>query len=412
MTDARPERLPRDLPKTLRFIITVGTLASQCGVSSTHVRSMARRLGKALGVDIECFLSTSHVLFLFNTSKESAQQGHVAPLGSVDFDLGRLGELTELVEKLEDGTLDIDQAEASLDAIASEDVRSGNLVLALGYTLSGAAFAMLFNGSWATIGLGAFLSAVLFAITQLSLRWNWLSQSLDLSAAFVLGVMSGLAAALTPDIDPVVALLAGVVVIIPGYTLTLAVAELTNGSTLGGLQRLVAGVLSTAKLFLGGWAGVTVGQALLGRAGPVTASDQPDIVLWAGAALVAFSLGLVFRAQTRDLTWIVLGGLLAYAGTVIGESAGNWQGPFLGSLFIGFLATAFWHFKRRPPSTITLTAVMILVPGASAILGVNMARSMGLQAGLAAEWQAFVVIVAIIAGQVVANTLTFDKLDA
>ena len=359
---------------------------------------MARRLGKALGVDIECFLSTSHVLFLLNTSKESAQQGHVVPLGSVDFDLGRLGELTELVEKLEDGTLDIDQAEASLDAIASADVRSGNLLLAIGYTLSGAAFAMLFNGSWATIGLGAFLSAVLFAITQLSLRWNWLSQSLDLSAAFVLGVMSGLAAALTPDIDPVVALLAGVVVIIPGYTLTLAVAELTNGSTLGGLQRLVAGVLSTGKLFLGGWAGVTVGQALLGRAGPVTASDQPDIVLWAGAALVAFSLGLVFRAQTRDLTWIVLGGLLAYAGTVIGESAGNWQGPFLGSLFIGFLATAFWHFKRRPPSTITLTAVMILVPGASAILGVNMARSMGLQAGLAAEWQAFVVIVAIIAG--------------
>ena len=101
-------------------------------------------------------------------------------------------------------------------------------------------------------------------------------------------------------------------------------------------------------MFLGGWAGITAARAVLGRAGQVHASGQPDIELWIGAAHVELSLGLVFHAQTRDLTWIVLGGPLADAGTVLGESQGSWQGRFSVRPFLGLLATAFWNLRRPP----------------------------------------------------------------
>jgi hypothetical protein len=87
---------------------------------------------------------------------------------------------------------------------------------------------------------------------------------------------------------------------------------------------------------------------------------------------------------------IALGDLLPSAGSILRECREAWQGAFLGSLFVGLIAAAFSHFTRWPASVVTLTAIMVLVPRASAILGVKTAQSSGLQAGLHAEWRTFV----------------------
>ena len=48
---------------------------------------------------------------------------------------------------------------------------------------------------------------------------------------------------------------------------------------------------------------------------------------------------------------------------------------------------------------------MVLVPGASAILGIQAVHNGGVSEGLHVEWNAFLTILAIIAGQIIANTM-------
>ena len=59
----------------------------------------------------------------------------------------------------------------------------------------------------------------------------------------------------------------------------------------------------------------------------------------------------------------------------------------------------------RPAAIVKLTAIMVLVPGASAILGIQAVHNGGVSEGLHVEWNAFLTILAIIAGQIIANTM-------
>jgi uncharacterized membrane protein YjjB (DUF3815 family) len=100
--------------------------------------------------------------------------------------------------------------------------------------------------------------------------------------------------------------------------------------------------------------------------------------------------------------------VLAYAGVVVGSEFGFWQGSFVGALLLGVYANLFAWRLRRPTSIVLLTAVMVLVPGASAYRGLR-AAEIGAASGLAAEWQVLVNILAIIAGFVLAYTLVPPK---
>jgi uncharacterized membrane protein YjjB (DUF3815 family) len=124
---------------------------------------------------------------------------------------------------------------------------------------------------------------------------------------------------------------------------------------------------------------------------------------------LAVGLGLTFQVRPKDFGWTVLGGVLAYAGVVVGSELGFWQGSFVGALLLGVYANLFAWRLRRPTSIVLLTAVMVLVPGASAYSGFHAAEIGGAVSGLAAEWQVLVNIVAIIAGFFLAYTLVPPK---
>jgi uncharacterized membrane protein YjjB (DUF3815 family) len=131
---------------------------------------------------------------------------------------------------------------------------------------------------------------------------------------------------------------------------------------------------------------------------------------WAWIFLVCLVVGmaLTFQVRPKDFGWAVLGGVLAYAGVVVGGELGFWQGSFLGALLLGLYANLFAWRLRRPTSIVLLTAVMVLVPGASAYRGLR-AVEISQASGMAAEWPVLISILAIIAGFFLAYTLVPPK---
>ena len=125
--------------------------------------------------------------------------------------------------------------------------------------------------------------------------------------------------------------------------------------------------------------------------------------------LLVVGLAICFQVRHKDFGWAVLGGLLAYAGIVIGNQFGFWQGSFVGALLLGIYSNLFAWRLGRPTSIIMLTAIMVLVPGATAYRGLNVLETSGLASGFSAEWHVLVNIAAIIAGLVVAYSVIPPK---
>ena len=278
-------------------------------------------------------------------------------------------------------------------------------MLAFGYLIAGGAFAVILNASWTGAALGALMSIFLFVITLLATNSPWLADKLDFVSAFAIGVVTYLFCVLSSGIDPVSAALAGVVVIIPGYALTRSISELTDQKVLSGAERLIGGILSALKIVFGASIGMTIVIWIFGRSEAVLGVEHADYLLWISSAVLTFGLAIVFHVSPRDLIWVVLGGVIAYGGVRIGGEWGVWQGPFLGSLMLSLYAALFSFRSGRPAAIVKLTAIMVLVPGASAILGIQAVHNGGVSEGLHVEWNAFLTILAIIAGQIIANTM-------
>ncbi len=107
---------------------------------------------------------------------------------------------------------------------------------------------------------------------------------------------------------------------------------------------------------------------------------------------------LVFQVLPSDIGWVVLAGLLAYIGVIIGDQLGDWQGPFLGAMVLGIFTSLYSRGLHRPASAVMLPGILILVPGVAAYFSLNALQSTNILEGLPAEWGVMVQNVAINAG--------------
>lgn len=107
----------------LDLIVEVGTLAHDYGVSSYWLQALLHRLAGALGLEGHFTATPSAIRFVLWSPDNRQQRSHVEPLRSADFDLGRLAELSQLVDRIEQSELTVAQARAPLKDIDGNGIR-------------------------------------------------------------------------------------------------------------------------------------------------------------------------------------------------------------------------------------------------------------------------------------------------
>ena len=113
-----------------------------------------------------------------------------------------------------------------------------------------------------------------------------------------------------------------------------------------------------------------------------------------------------FQVRPTEFGWVVLGCVLAFAGTVVGgKMLGSGPGDLLGALVLGIFANGYALRTRRPASVVLLPGLMVLAPGYASYLGLGTLQTVGVEAGLLAEFKVFVSIAWIIGGLFIANTI-------
>ena len=388
---------------TYRFMITLGKKPQSYGVSSVRLQSYLKRVSEALGLQADFMITPSYIHYVFQRPGQP-QLSYFQSAGTAAFDMNKLTQISSLVDRVTSGDLGLEEAEIALKNVGQTSPVYGRWLVGLGYILSGIGFAVLLSASWTDVMIAALLSAVVYGMVLMSGRLTWLARPLEFAAALVAGILAYILAWLSPGSDVFTTTLCGVIVLVPGWGLTVGLAEITGNMIASGLQRLISAILTSVKLFIGAMIGTWIVSGFLAIAPSLDVADQADFWSWIAVAGLMIGLAMVFQVRRDDVIWALAGGLLAYVGIVIGAWFGYWQGSFIGAMALGAFAYLYSWRYRRPTSIVLVTGIMILVPGAASIIGLAAGQSGSVADVIGAEWRVFVIAMAIIAGLIVPYT--------
>ncbi|HEX6881812.1 MAG TPA: threonine/serine exporter family protein [Planctomycetota bacterium] len=356
------------------FVLELVQALHRHGLPAYRIEDALQRVGKRLGLELNVFtVPTGLTLGIGPLASQHVRLLRVQP-GSIH--LGRTHALAELIEDIDAGRLDVAGARARLTEIERQPHLHGPLALVAAFALASAASAVFFGARAAEVAVSGAIGAVVGMLASGAERHVRLARLFEVLAAAAAAFVAGLVTAVLPGLERESVVLASIIVLLPGYTLTVAMNELAARHYSSGTARL-GGVLATMFLLACGAAAGTAGAdatlALLPAAGPAEAlAPLPTWGLWLALFLSPLAFKVLFQARDRDAPWIVGAAWVAFLGARAGSA---WLGPLLGAgcgaFVLGLASNALARLRLRPSSITTVPGLLVLVPGSLGFRGVS-----------------------------------------
>jgi len=185
-----------------------------------------------------------------------------------------------------------------------------------------------------------------------------------MAPAVVAGVLTAGTKVLLPELNLVLVTLSAILILIPGYPVSVGIVELVSNHVVSGMANLMSGLVYLVKQFAGAWLGV--GLVSLAWTIPQADAAAPvdPVWLWLGIPLLIVALCVAFQTAPRDFVWAALVCAGAYGGIVVGSAlAGGNLGNLFGTI-VAVVATNLWAGRtKRPTSIALLPAIVLLVSG-------------------------------------------------
>lgn len=406
MTTSRPsDRESTDRQRlAIDFVLRLGRALHNYGYPAHLLEETLGLAAERLGLIGQFFSTPTSIFAAFGAQAE--QHTHLIRVEPGDVDLGKLAAVHEVTGSVLQGRLSPRDGSSALEAIVSARNRYGPVATTLAFGLTSGAAARFLAGGLAevvvatVIGLAIGLTAIVLVRTPAAVR------IFEPVAAFVASVIAASAAAVTGGISVFLATLAGLIVLLPGLTLTIAITELSTRHLVSGTARLSHAFM----IFLGIAFGVAVGNRMATAVIPevpiVPATVLPAWTLWIALLVAPLGFAVLLRAAPRDAPWIIGAGLVAYVGARLGTIAlGNELGVFIGALSVGLASNLYARIFDRPAAVTQVPGILLLVPGSVGFRSLSRLLDREVVLGVETAFTMILTAVALVAGLLIANVL-------
>ncbi|MEM7199953.1 MAG: threonine/serine exporter family protein [Planctomycetota bacterium] len=409
--------------RAARFVMRFGLALARFGTPADRLEETLTRTAARLGLRGR-FLAVPtalHASFDRDTSdRGDRDEGHGPPLTlfercepSGEIDLGRLADLDGLSSALAQGPLDLDAANRELDAILAAPRRWPAWATVLAFAVASAGAAVFFGGSPADLGTAGVIGAALAFLMP------WLTRSARIAP--LAGVVSAWFATFTAVAagvlaerygiahTPLVATLAGLIVLLPGLSLTMAVRELSAGHLASGTARLAGVMVTFFSLAIGFAIGERSAAAMWAQPTPLPAEALSALAtpFWCVAVAGAVSplaFAVLFAARRRDVPTILIACLISFWGARLGSATlGPELGALLGTACLGMVANVYARLCDQPAAVPMVPALLMLVPGSLGFRSLSALIADDVVGGLQTAFAMALVAMALVIGLLLAN---------
>jgi uncharacterized membrane protein YjjP (DUF1212 family) len=328
----------------------------------------------------------------------------------VDVHLGRVDRLDRIARRVIAGTWTVAMGRAELERVRHHPQRLGALGLVATWLALSAGLAVFFGGGWLEIAVGALAGGIVGALALAWPRVTTGAPVFELLAAAVASVVaSGMAAWLQSfdlHLSSYVATLSGVVGLLPGMTLTVAVTELATRHLASGTARATAAGTTLLQMAVGVVLGSKIADALFGEVAAMTPDALPGWVMVAAVPFVSLAVGIFSNAREERLLAIVAVCALGLGGARVGsELFGPELGAAFGAFIVGLASRVHGRLADCPQLVTMVPATLLLVPGSFGFRSVSLFLGADVTNGLDAALRMLLLAMAIAAGLLVAQAI-------
>ncbi|MBL4830566.1 MAG: threonine/serine exporter family protein [Aliivibrio sp.] len=231
-----------------RLVAKSGQILLQHGAESTLVADISRRIGIAAGVcDVQISLSASSIVITTMVDDHCMTTTRRCPDRGIN--MRAVTETQRICIMAEKGLLNPSQIQLKLNEISAERYNRWLVVVMIG--LSCACFSHLAGGDW-PVFMVTFVASSLGMIVRQEIGHRHFNPLLNFGlTAFVTTLISGQAVVYQIGEQPFLAMASSVLMLVPGFPLINAIADMVKGYINMGIARWTMASLLTLSTSLG-----------------------------------------------------------------------------------------------------------------------------------------------------------------
>jgi uncharacterized membrane protein YjjP (DUF1212 family) len=384
------------------FVLELGHAMHTAGHPAHRLEEALEAVSARLGLAGQFFSTPTALMASFGRD----QRSHLLREQPGQVDLQRLVGLEEVARAVARGELRPAAGTRRVAELLAAPVPYGPALTTLAYALSSGAASRFFGGGLrevvasTLVGLAIGVFALLCArVQELGRLFEPLAAVLASTLAVVLAHQAGPLAVYTTTVS-------GLIVLMPGFSLTVALMELSMRHLSSGTARLAGVVATFLAIGFGVAFGTRLSERLLGVVADVTPVPLPGWTL--GLALLVAPLGftVLLQASKRDAPFIVAAGAAAFHAARIGaELLGPELGAFVGALAVGLLSNLYSRLMSRPAVVTLVPGMLLLVPGSMGFLSFASMLDHQTVIGVEAAFRMLLVAASLATGMLFASAL-------
>jgi uncharacterized membrane protein YjjP (DUF1212 family) len=357
----------------IAFVLELARRLHQYGTSAPRLEMAIAGAAQRLGLSADVWSSPTAIIISFADLAQGeegvAQTTQVMRLAPGEVNLERLCQADDIADRAIAGELGLREGFRLLRELGRPDTRREKIGSIASYGLSAASIAALFlHSSWVDLVVAGVIGVIIGCITLLAASRPQLAVASDAISALVATTVAIVVSAFVVPLAIKSVVLASLIILVPGMSLTTAVREISSQHLVSGMARMGGAMSTLLKLTFG-----TIAATQLCAAVGITARDfaLPALPTWTDypALLVAaVAFAILFRAARRDWPVVIVAVVVGYlatrwGGAISGSLPGAPVGVFLGGLLLGALANVYARFAHRPGAVIREPGILLLVPG-------------------------------------------------
>lgn len=362
-------------------------------------------MSQELGLEASFFSTPSAIFYAYDLPEERGY-ARLQRVFEHELDLSKLARLDRLFNQVLDGEIPIAQAVAKVDVITSSPAPYPLSLSFLAFGATSAAAVNFFGGGLAETllaGVSGLSLGLLYLLTETFVPLRRLFEPIGA----LLVSLTAVCLAQSFDASADLATLAGLIILVPGFSIAIGATELALKHPTSGIARLAGATVTLLMLTMGTMFGRQLAESFGVTLNPnIIPTPLPQWAQPLGLVVAGLGLGILFKIARRDLPWAVAAVILPFLVFQAGVKEFSLEASiFLGALVAGAFSNVFARWRDRPSMIVRLPGILILVPGATGFLSLSDFAEGDIMAGVEALYHVGMTATALVTGLLVSNIL-------
>jgi uncharacterized membrane protein YjjP (DUF1212 family) len=390
--------------RDIHFLLKLAKALHSYGLPAHRLEDVMAQIAGRLGYDCDFFAIPTGIFG--SLSNAEGQETFFIRVQPGDANLEKQCLVDDIVNRVMNGELSPSDGVDLVAGVEALPDRYPAWLVIISFSIVSASASRFFGGGVVEALTSGFVGLVMGGLVIFTGKYPRIGRLFPLLVSFLAAFVSGSINYFFGSLSVNICLISGLIVFVPGLSLTIAMTELATGHLSSGTARFSQALVIFLQMGFGVALGTHLNSILFGKLSQVVRFPLPpgyDIVsvLVAGMAFV-----VLFKAFPKDFAWIVGISFLSYFGARTGAILlGPELGVSIAALSVGSAANLFARFFNRPAAVLLLPGLLLLVPGSIGFNSISSMMHQDIIMGMQTAFRMFMVAIALVSGLFLSSVL-------